>query len=458
MMIATVLAALAASASASASAPATPAGKQALDILKHAIAFPTVKGRGQVPAYAAYLKQQLVAGGFDASDVIFTPMGETGYLTARWRGSDAAAKPLVVLGHMDVVEAKPSDWQRDPFTPVIEDGYIFGRGSLDDKGDTAIVTATLLKLRHAGWTPKRDIVLLLTGDEETDMKTTAAAAEQLRDAGLVLNADSGGGLIGEDGTPIAYGIQAGEKTYADFALTVTDAGGHSSRPDDTNAIAMLSRGLARLADFRFPPQLSPLTKAYWLGSAPRTPGKIGAAMRAFAADPTDAAAAATLSAEPEYVGIVRTTCVPTMIQGGHAQNALPQSVTANVNCRIFPGTSIETVRTKLTEVVGDPRITVTYTPSGSIPAPESPLDPKVVAAVTNAVRARVPGLPVIPDMSAGATDSMFFRARGIPAYGVASIFLKASDDFAHGLNERLPLATIDPGVAQWEAVLRSLAG
>jgi acetylornithine deacetylase/succinyl-diaminopimelate desuccinylase-like protein len=358
---------------------------------------------------------------------------------------------------MDVVEAKRSDWQRDPFTPVIENGYIFGRGSLDDKGDTAIVMATLLKLKRDGWKPRRDVILPLTGDEETDMKTTAAAAKQLSNAGLVLNADAGGGLIGEDGKPNVYGIQAGEKTYADFTLTVTDPGGHSSRPDDTNAIAMLAQGLVKLGAYQFPPQVSPLTKAYWLGSAPRTGGAIGAAMTAFANDPTDAAAAATLSAQPEYIGIVRTTCVPTMIEGGHAPNALPESVTANVNCRIFPGTAIDTIRAKLAAVIADPRITVTYTKSGSIPAPESPLDPKVVAAITKAVHARVPGLPVVPDMSAGATDSMFFRAEGIPAYGVASIFIKASDDFAHGLNERLPLATIDPGVAQWESVLRSLA-
>lgn len=438
--------------------PTTPAGKQALDILTHAITFPTVRGRGQVPGYATYLKQQLVAGGFNADDVTFVPIGETGYLTARWGARQATAKPIVILGHMDVVEAKANDWQRDPFKPVVENGFVYGRGSLDDKGDTAILVATLLKLKHEGWTPRRDIVLLLTGDEETSMKTTAAAAKALKGAGLVLNADSGGGLIGEDGTPIAYGIQAGEKTYADYALSVTDAGGHSSRPDATNAIAILAQGLVKLDKHQFAPQLSALTKAYWLGSATRTGGAIGEAMRAFATNPDDAAAAATLSAEPEYVGIVRTTCVPTEISGGHAQNALPESVTANINCRIFPGTSIETIQGALSDIVANPRITVTFLPSGSVAAPETSLDPKVVAAVTKAVDARVPGLPVIPDMSAGATDSMYFRAEGIPSYGITSIFIKASDDFAHGLNERLPLATIDPGVKQWESVLRSLGG
>ncbi|MBR0552885.1 M20/M25/M40 family metallo-hydrolase [Stakelama marina] len=437
--------------------PRTKAGQEALDILKHAVSVPTVKGRGNVPKLAAYLKQRLIDGGFAADDVHFEPIGETGYLTARWPGRDRSAKPIVILGHMDVVEAKPSDWERDPFKPIVENGYIYGRGSLDDKGDSAVAIAALLELKRQGWTPARDIVLLLTGDEETDMKTTAAAAEKLSNAGLVLNADSGGGLLGEDGKPIAYGIQAGEKTYADFTLTVTDPGGHSSRPDDTNAIAMLSRGLAKLGDYRFPAQISPLTKAYWEGSAPRTPGKVGEAMAAFAADPTNKQAADTLSAEPEYVGIVRTTCVPTMIHGGHAPNALPQSVEANVNCRIFPGTSIEEVRKRLGDVLGDGAIKVAYKPSGSIPAPESPLDPKVVKAVTDAIAARAPGVPVIPDMSAGATDSMFFRAKGIPAYGVNSTFMKASDDYAHGLNERLPLATIDPGVKQWEAVLRALA-
>lgn len=438
--------------------PTTETGRDALDILKRSVAFRTVAGEGQVPAYAAFLKERLVAAGFAPDAVRFTPVGETGYLIARYPGRDRAAKPIVLLAHMDVVPAKREDWTRDPFAPVVENGYVYGRGALDNKADLSVVVATLAKLRQSGWTPARDIVLALSGDEETEMATTRRLAEELQGAELVLNADAGGGLLGEDGRPIVYRLQAGEKTYADYTLTVTDPGGHSSRPGPNNAIYRLAAGLGRLAAYRFPAQASPLTRAYMTATAPRTPGPAGAAMRAFAADPTDTRAADTLSADPEYVGLVRTTCVATMITGGHAPNALPQQAKATVNCRIFPGVSMQATQATLTRVLADPAIKVAYVDSGTVAAPESPLRPDVLRAVTAAVHARAPGLPIVPSMEAGATDSMHFRARGVPAYGVASVFMKPSDDFAHGLNERLPIATLDAGTRQWEAVLRSLVG
>jgi acetylornithine deacetylase/succinyl-diaminopimelate desuccinylase-like protein len=437
--------------------PSTPAGREALDILREAIAVPTVEGRGQVPVLAEKMRARLIAAGFPAGDVAFVPMGETGYLTARYRGRKAAAKPILVIGHLDVVEAKRADWQRDPFVPVVEDGYVFGRGALDNKGDIAVVLATVLKLRREGWKPGRDVILAFSGDEETGMKTTQAMAEAFRNAELVLNADAGGGDLAADGTPTVYQLQAGEKTYADFTLTMTDPGGHSSRPGPVNAIASMGAALARIAAYRFPPQASPLTKAYWEESAKRAPEDIAAAMRAFAADPADSSAAELLSARPEYVGLVRTTCVPTTVAGGHAANALPQSVTANINCRIFPGTAREAVRGTLAEIARDKAITVTLEDTGTIDAPESPLRKDVTAALARAVRQRVPGLAIVPTMSAGATDSMHFRARGVPAFGVSGIFIKPSDDFAHGLNERVPLATLDPGVRHWETLLRSIA-
>lgn len=438
-------------------AQSTPGGREALDILKEAVTVPTVAGRKQVPVLAEKIKARLVAGGFAPADIVFTPVGETGYLTARFPGRDRKAKPILVLGHLDVVEAKAADWERDPFVPVVENGYVYGRGSADNKGDVAMVLAATLELKRQGWKPSRDIVLGFTGDEETGMTTTRAMAGALTDVGLVLNADSGGGELAEDGTPMAYSLQAGEKTYGDFRLTVTDPGGHSSRPGKTNAIATMSAALGRIAAYRFPPQVSPLTKAYWLGAAPKAPAEEAAAMRAFAANPDDAQAAELLSGLPQYVGVVRTTCVPTMIQGGHAPNALPQSVTANVNCRIFPGTPRAEIQKKLAELAGDPSIKIELIDNGTIEAPESLLEKDVVAAVTAAVRQRVPGLAVVPNMSAGATDSMHFRARGIPAFGVSAIFMKASDDFSHGLNERVPVATLDPGVRQYETLLRTLA-
>lgn len=457
MRIAPILFAASAFLAPPALAQSTPAGKEALDILEEAVAVPTVEGRGQVPVLAAKIRARLLAAGFAPGDVVFTPVGESGYLTARLAGRDRKAKPILVLGHLDVVEAKAADWTRDPFVPVVENGYVYGRGAYDNKGDVAMALAAALKLKREGWKPSRDVVFGFTGDEETQMKTTRVMAQAWKGAGLVLNIDGGGGDLAEDGTPIAYSLQAGEKTYADFTLTVTDPGGHSSRPGKTNAIATMSAALGRIAAWRFPPQLSPLTRAYLLGAAPNAPAEAARAMRAFAADPTNAAAAETLSAMPQYVGIVRTTCVPTMIQGGHATNALPQSVTANINCRIFPGTSIAATRKVLEGLAADPAVRFETAETGSIESPESPLRPEVIAAVTAAVHERAPGLAVVPNMSAGATDSMHFRALGVPSFGVSAVFIKASDDFSHGLNERLPLATLDPGVKQYETLLRAIA-
>ncbi|MCB5424037.1 M20/M25/M40 family metallo-hydrolase [Altererythrobacter sp. CC-YST694] len=440
------------------SVPATPAGKEALEILKEAVDVPTVAGRGNVPKLAEKLTARLVAGGFDPKDISFTPVEgtDTGYFMARYPGKDRAAKPVVINVHLDVVEARPEDWERDPFTALVENGYVFGRGSVDNKGDLSMIMATVLKLKRAGWVPSRDLVLGISGDEETLMRSTAKLAETLKNAELVLNGDGGGGELSSDFKPIVYSVQAAEKSYADFKLTVTDEGGHSSRPGSFNAIGAMSRALAKVDAYRFPAQLSPLTKAYWEGTAKAAPADVAAAMRAFAADPTDKAASDLLSSRSEYVGLVRTTCVPTMVNGGHAANALPQSVTANINCRIFPGTSRAQAGEILKQVIGDPRVTLEMMDDGSIESPESPLRKDVMDAVSKAVHERVPGLTIVPQMSAGASDSMYFRALGIPSYGVSAIFMRADDEFSHGLNERLPLDTIDPGVKQWETLLRTL--
>lgn len=437
-------------------APATPAGKEALALLTKGISFQTVEGKGQVPAYAAYLKQQLVSAGFADADVTFTPLGETGYLTARYAGKDRKAKPTVVLAHMDVVAADPKDWTRDPFTPVVENGYVYGRGSLDNKANLSLVVATLMKLKREKWVPQHDLVLVLTGDEETQMKTTKAAADAYKGAGLVLNADAGGGALGEDGKPIVYGLQAAEKVYGDWHLTVTDPGGHSSRPGPNNAIASLAAAVVRIASYKFPPQQNEITKASLAGTAAGTPGPLGAAMKAFAANPQDNAAADVISADPRYVGQIRTTCVPTMFNGGHAPNALPQRAMANINCRIFPGTPRAEIEKKLVELAADPKVKVEFADNGTIEAGASPLDPKVVNAVKAQVAKRAPGLAVLPLQEAGATDSMHFRAHGISSFGVGGVFMKPGEIFAHGLNERVPVATIDPGIVWWEGLLKAL--
>jgi len=314
------------------------ADAQALDLAKQAIALRSVRGPGnQAPQVAALFKAALVAGGFDAEDVTITPMDDTAFLLARWKGQDPNLKPVVISGHMDVVEAKPADWERDPFTPVIENGFLYGRGSSDMKLDDALAVAALIELKREGYKPRRSIVLALSGDEETAMKTTQLLAKQLPDAELVLNVDGTGGQLDAAGKPQYFTWSGAEKTYADFELTVTSPGGHSSRPYDPNAIDELSAALVRIGQYKFKPELSELTRAYFTAAARYERPEIASAMRAFATDPTDEKAIAALRADPATVGKIGTTCVATMISGGHARNALPQRATANINCRIFPG-------------------------------------------------------------------------------------------------------------------------
>jgi acetylornithine deacetylase/succinyl-diaminopimelate desuccinylase-like protein len=289
------------------------------------------------------------------------------------------------------------------------------------------------------------------------MQTARKLAQDLRGVELVLNGDGGGGLLGEDGKPVLYELQGAEKTYADFAIEVTNPGGHSSRPGKTNAIYELGQDLGRLSAYQFPAMRSDLTDAFFKVSAANTPGPAGEAIKRYVANPDDPAAIEALAANPDFVGQLRTTCVATMIEGGHAPNALPQKATANVNCRIFPGTSSESVRDSIVKAIADPQAKVTRQNDGSIDAPASPLRPDVLAAVTKAVHARFPGLPIVPSMAAGASDSMFFRALGVPAYGVSGLFMKSSDDFAHGLNERAPIDAIDGDLAHWESLLKDLA-
>ena len=424
-------------------------------ILMRSVAFRTVQGAGQVPKLAAYYADVLRQAGFAEEDIVITPMGETATFAATIKGRDAALKPLLMIGHMDVVEADPKDWTRDPFVPVEENGYIFGRGAEDNKYDVAMMVATLAQLKKEGWTPRRTVTLLLSGDEETDMATTRALAARYKDAEMLLNGDGGGGLLNEAGEPVLYQLQAGEKTYADFEIGFTDAGGHSSAPTPGNPIYKLAKAIDRIAAYEFPAMRNELTQASLALSADRIGGEVGQAMRRFA-ETGDPAAAKILSSRPEFVGQVRTTCVATMAQAGHALNALPQSAKVSVNCRIFPGVPIEDVKAQLVKVVNDPSATVTTLndPTGS---DASPLRADVMDAVRDAVSARAPGIAIMPGMSAGATDSVHFRALGVPSYGVSSLFMRAEDGFAHGLNERVPVAGIRESLEQWDRVLRALA-
>jgi len=436
-------------------AMAAAAAGAAKTILMRSIAFRTVEGAGQVPKLAAYYAGVLKAAGFADSDIVITPIGDTASLVATLKGSDPMLKPLLMIGHMDVVAADRADWTRDPFVPVEEGGYIFGRGSEDNKYDVAMMVATLAQWRREGWTPRRTVMLALSGDEETAMVTTKALAARYKDVELVLNGDGGGGLLNDEGKPVLYQLQAGEKTYADFEIGFTDPGGHSSAPTSGNPIYRLAKAIGRIAAYQFPPMRNELTKASLSLSADRIGGELGQAMRRYA-ETGDPAAAERLSTRPEFVGQVRTTCVATMAQAGHALNALPQSAKVDVNCRIFPGVAIDDVKAELTRVIADPDATV-KTLGDPLASDASPLRADVMQAVRDAVTARALGIAVMPGMSAGATESLYFRALGVPSYGVSSLFMKADDGFAHGLNERVPVAGIPGSLAQWNAVVRALA-
>jgi carboxypeptidase PM20D1 len=434
----------------------------ALEILQKSVSFQTSVGNHQVPAFASWLRDTLQAGGFAAADMQIEPQLEgaaaTATFTARWPGRDSSKKPLLLIGHMDVVTARREDWVRDPFVATVDGGYLYGRGVKDNKFDISMMVAVLLKLKRAGFVPSRDIILALTGDEETTGKGAHRLAERFRNAELVLNGDSGGGkLDNATGAPVSYGVQGGEKTYVDFTLSITDPGGHSARPTATNAIYKLAHALVRLEAFRFPLQSNELTQGYFRVTAPVTPGPVGEFMRRYLANPGDADAVDGLARQPEIVGLLRTTCVTTQVTGGHAPNALPQRATANVNCRIFPGSTIASVQQTLQQVLAEPGISISYDPSNTKEAPASPLRKDVMDAVTKAVHARFPNLPIAPTMSPGATDGRDFRALGVPVYGVSGLFIRPADDFAHGLNERVPLDSIEPAVAFWESLVRDLS-
>jgi carboxypeptidase PM20D1 len=451
------LLALSVAATAQSAHPAADA--QALDLAKQAIALRSVAGPGnKTPEVAALYKKALVAGGFAERDVTITPMGDTAYLIGTWPGSDPSLKPLVISGHMDVVEAKPSDWQRDPFTPVVENGYLYGRGATDMKLDGTIAIAALTELRRQGYKPRRTIVIEFSGDEETKMATSAAIAEKLKNAELVLNIDGGGGMLDETtGKPEYFTWQGAEKTYADFEITVTNPGGHSSAPRPVNAIVQLSRVLERIGSYRFTPEVSPLTRAALTAAAPYEEPAIGAAMRAFVANPADQAAIATLAANPSTVGRIGTTCVPTMVTGGHAINALPQKAVANINCRIFPGHKPADIMAELQRVGAEPAATFKDVTEGSVANDASPLRPDFIAAVTKAMHKIYPGVPVFPSQASGASDSMWFRYHGVPSYGASPTFLKESDDFSHGLNERTPVMNIAPGITYYLSLFSDLS-
>jgi acetylornithine deacetylase/succinyl-diaminopimelate desuccinylase-like protein len=436
-------------------------------LFRTAVETPTVAGRKHVRAFAQYLANEFRNAGWAADDVKIIPYegvggaDPTAALIARWRSATAEEhKPILILAHLDVVEAKREDWERDPFVLVEEDGYFYGRGTSDDKQGAIAVTSALLQLKAAGFKPQRDIVLLFTGDEETGGVGAHLAATEWRDlvdAEYALNADGGGGSFDRNGRSLGFGLQTAEKVYQSFTFTVHNRGGHSSRPRPDNAIYELASALKALENYRFAPRLIETTRAYYTERAKQEPGALGDAMRAWLANPTDGKAADVIEASELEVGTTRTRCVATRLEAGHADNALPQTARATVNCRIMPGEDAAEVLAEMTAIAGTG--VAVAAKAAAKPSPASPLRSDVVNAYTKAVHGVFPDAPIIPRMSTGATDGLEFRAVGIPVYGVDGAWgVSPDDERAHGLNERLPVKALFDDVAIWMSMLRDLAG
>ncbi len=446
-------------------APTPAAQAQVLALSQQIIALHSVVGRpaaeggNETGKVAGAIRDALVAGGWAPGDIEIVPYKDTAYLIASWKGSNAKLPPLVVSGHMDVVEAKRADWVRDPFVPVVEDGVLYGRGATDMKFNAAMAVSSLIDLRKGGFKPKRTVVIAFSGDEETTMETSQAIAQRLKAAELVINVDGGGGKLDEaSAKPVYWTWDGAEKTYADYKLEVTNAGGHSSAPRPENAIVQLSQALERIGAYHFAAEQNPLTKAWFERAAAFEPdAATAAAMRAFAANPGDEKALAVLRANPATVGKVGTTCVPTMVNGGHALNALPQRATANINCRIFPGHKPADIMAELAKVANEPEVKFTDVTEGSIASPASPMRADFVKAAEAAIHAAYPGVPVIPVQASGASDSMWYRSVGVAAYGASPLMTKDSEDFSHGLNERVRLTNVRPGLVYFNELLTRLA-
>jgi acetylornithine deacetylase/succinyl-diaminopimelate desuccinylase-like protein len=439
------------------------------ELFKQAIEIPTVHHRGQMPRMANLLADQFRKAGIPDSDIHIMPYealpgDKTVALIVRWRSPRATKKPIMILGHMDVVEAKREDWKYDPFVFREEGGYFYGRGSSDMKNGDVATTMAAVKLMAQGFKPSRDIIFFYTGDEETIGRGATLGASEWRnltDAEFGLNADGGCVLYDRNFKPLGCGISTAEKTFQTYFFTAHNPGGHSSRPRPDNAIYELADALKALQAHRFTPMLNDTTRGYFEERA-KEEGKseLGQQIRAWLANPNDAAAADAIEANPLEVGLTRTRCVATMLQAGHADNALPQTAQATVNCRIFPGVQPSIVQAELQQVAG-PKIEVKPDPHFiGTPTPASELRPDVLKAVTAAInRFYGPAMHVYPVMSTGASDGSFFRAKGIPVYDIdGSWGISPDDERAHGLDERIPVRSVYDDVLYWEMIIKALAG
>jgi acetylornithine deacetylase/succinyl-diaminopimelate desuccinylase-like protein len=428
--------------------PLTAQQRLARDIYKELVEINTVTATGDTAKAAEAMAARLRTAGFPAGDVrVFTPAPRKGNLVARFRGS-GPKKPIMLLAHIDVVEAKREDWSTDPFKLVEKDGYFYGRGTADDKFMAVAFVANLIRYRQEGFKPERDLILVLSTDEEIGdanklgIRWLLENHRDLIDAEFALN--EGAGVGTKNGKPLRHGVQTAEKVPVNYRLEVKNPGGHSSLPTKDNAIYRLSEGLARLSKFDFPPKLNETTQLWFQRSATTEDAQTAADMRAVSGGGrVDAAALARLSAKPNLNAQLRTTCVATMLEGGHASNALPQSARATVNCRVLPGEKPEDVQATLVRVLASDKIKVTAT-GEFIGSPPSPLDPELMTRAQRITTEMWPGALVIPSMSTGATDSRWLRNAGIQSYGVSGLFY-ARDSRAHGMDEHVSVSAFYEG-------------
>ncbi|HWC96091.1 MAG TPA: M20/M25/M40 family metallo-hydrolase [Candidatus Sulfopaludibacter sp.] len=438
------------------------------DIFKELIEINTTDSVGSTTRAAEAMAKRLKDAGFPAADIqVLGPNDRKGNMVARYRGKGGGRKPVLLIGHLDVVEAKRTDWTTDPFQFVEKDGYFYGRGTQDMKANDAILVATFIRFRREGFTPDRDLILALTADEEggqsNGVEWLLKNHRDLVDAEFVLNADSGG-LTTLHGKPVNLDVEASEKQYADFELTSLNPGGHSSLPKPDNAIYHLADALSRLEHTPFPVELNQVTRTYFERRAPLESGETKADMNAVLHTPPDSAAVARLSQDARYNSTLRTTCVATRLNAGHANNALPQTAQAIVNCRILPGHSPAETQQELVRILDDPKVTVRYVGAiGSAnQAPDSKGFPTVLPSAEvlgplEKVAAEMwPGAPVIPDMETGASDSIHTVAAGIPSYGINGLGIDQDDIRAHGKDERVRTTAFYEGLDFYYRFLKLL--
>lgn len=434
-------------------------------LYKELVETNTTLSVGSCTLAAERMAARLSAAGIPASQITLFSVPEKpreGGLVVVYPGTSKTLKPILMLAHIDVVEANRADWERDPFTLIEENGYFYARGSYDDKAQAAIYTDTLIRFAKTGYKPKRTVKLALTCGEETGgafngAEWLAANRRNLIDAEFAIN-EGGGGRSDGNGKLLVQTVQVGEKAYQDYTLTITNPGGHSSAPIRDNAIYAMSEAVLKVRDYAFPLQFNDTTRIFFTKAAPLYSGEHGRAMAALAANPGDSAAEAIVSRDKSMNSMLRTTCVATMVDGGHARNALPQKVTANVNCRIFPGNSSDETQAALEKVIGNPAITIEQTVRGRPIAKQPPLDPKIIGPMERVAAKHFPGVPVIPAMSTGATDGLFLSAVGIPVYGIPGLWRDPDGNGTHGLNERIGVRSLYDGRDYIFDLIKALAG